>query len=87
MLEPIQKFVGTIVDVFINPLLALIFGAGLIVFLWGVAQYIYGMNVKGEPSTEGRKHMLWGIVGMFIMSAALAIINIIARTINVKPPL
>ena len=86
MLEPIQQLAGDIGRVIINPLLALIFGAGLLVFTWGLAQYLYALNVKGEQDQDGKKHMLWGIVGMFIMAAAFTIIRIIANTINAPLP-
>jgi len=86
MLEPIQQLAGDIGRVIINPLLALIFGAGLLVFTWGLVQYLYALNVKGEQDQDGKKHMLWGIVGMFIMAAAFTIIRIIANTINAPLP-
>ncbi len=86
MLEPIQQLAGDIGRVIVNPLLSLIFGAGLLVFTWGLVQYLYALNVKGEQDQEGKKHMLWGIVGMFIMAAAFTIIRIIANTINTPLP-
>ena len=86
MLEPIQQLAGDIGRVIINPLLALIFGAGLLVFTWGLVQYLYALNVKGEQDQDAKKHMLWGIVGMFIMAAAFTIIRIIANTINAPLP-
>ena len=86
MLEPIQQLAGDIGRVIINPLLALIFGAGLLVFTWGLAQYLYALNVKGEQDQDAKKHMLWGIVGMFIMAAAFTIIRIIANTIKAPLP-
>ena len=86
MLEPIQQLVGDIGRVIINPLLALIFGAGLLVFTWGLVQYLYALNVKGEQDQDAKKHMLWGIVGMFIMAAAFTIIKIIANTIGAPLP-
>jgi len=86
MLEPIQQLAGDIGRVIINPLLMLIFGAGLLVFTWGLVQYLYALNVKGEQDPDAKKHMLWGIVGMFIMVAAFTIIRIIANTIGVRLP-
>ena len=86
MLEPIQQLAGDIGRVIINPLLALIFGAGLLVFTWGLVQYLYALNVKGEQDQDAKKHMLWGIVGMFIMAAAFTIIRIIANTIGAPLP-
>lgn len=73
-------------SVVINPILALIFAAGLLVFISGVVEYMWGLS-KGEgSSSEGKRHMLWGIVGMFVMTAAYAIIKIVANTIGVTLP-
>lgn len=86
MLEPIQDLAGKLASAIINPLLALIFGAGLLVFIWGLVQYLYALNVKGEQDQDAKKHMLWGMVGMFIMAAAFTIIKIIANTIGAPLP-
>ena len=86
MLQPIQELSGRLAAAIINPLLALIFGAGLLVFIWGLVQYLYTLNIKGEQDQEGKKHMLWGMVGMFIMVAVFTIIRIIANTINTPLP-
>ena len=85
-MEAIQALTAKIAAAIINPLLALLFGVGLVVFVWGLVQYLYNLNVKGEGSEDGKKHMLWGVVGMFIMVAALTIIKIIANTIGVNLP-
>lgn len=82
----VEAIAGCLARVIFNPLLALIFAAGLVVFIWGLVQYLYDLNVKGEPSSDGKSHMFWGMVGMFIMAAAFTIINIIANTIGAKLP-
>lgn len=81
-MEAIQTLVGKMATYIINPILLLIFGAGVVVFVWGLVQYLYELNIKGEQSDEGKKHMLWGLVGMFIMAAALTIIKIISNSIG-----
>lgn len=87
MLAPIQELAGRIAAVLINPFLALVFGAGFIVFIWGLIEYLYAINIKGDAdNADGKAHMFWGMVGMFIMVAAFTIIRIIANTINVQLP-
>ncbi len=81
-MEPLQEFAGKLSQFVINPILLLIFGAGAVVFVWGLVQYLYGLNVKGEQDSDGKKHMLWGMIGMFIMAAALTIIKIISASIG-----
>ena len=82
----IEEFVNKFTTVIVNPVLALLFAAGLVVFVWGVVEFLAGQNGVGEGAQNGKRHMLWGIVGMFIMVAAWAILKIIASTLNVQLP-
>lgn len=86
-IESAQALVGCLTDVVINPILALIFAAGLLVFVFGVVEFMVGLSGEtGEKKEAGKRHMLWGIVGMFIMAAAYSILKIIANTIHVTLP-
>lgn len=81
--ESLEAIAGCIAAVIINPLIALIFGAGVLVFIWGLVEYLYGLNVKGDAKSDtGKKHMLYGLLGMFIMIAVFGIIRIIAATVG-----
>lgn len=75
-----------LVDVILNPLAALLFGVAFIVFIWGLVEFLWGLSTDTEGKENGKRHMLWGIIGMFVMVAAGTIINIIANTINVPLP-
>jgi len=69
-------------NLIINPLLALIFAAGLLVFFWGVIQYLLALNANGSASKEeGKRHMLWGLIGMFVMAAAWALFNFLVANV------
>ena len=76
----VNVLVSRINAVIIDPLLALLFAAGLVVFLWGIVEFLMGVSAGSEKKDDGKQHMLWGIVGMFIMVAAAAIIRIITNT-------
>jgi len=66
----------------INPLLLLFFAAGVLVFLWGVVEFIWGLSSESETRENGKRHMLWGLVGVFVMTAAWAIVKLIAVTVG-----
>jgi hypothetical protein len=67
----------------LNPIIALLFAAALVMFLWGVADMI--RNVEDQKNRkEGQRHMFWGIVGMFIMVAVWGIIAVIKNTIGAQ---
>ena len=81
-----KAFAGCLSEVIINPILALIFAAGLLVFIWGIVEFMWGLSTEAGKKEEGKQHMLWGLIGMFIMVAAYALIKIIAATLNVSLP-
>ena len=68
-----QDLLNKIIDMFINPLILLVFTAGLVLFMWGMFQYMRSLD-DSTARTNGRQHMLWGIVGMFIMVAVKGLI-------------
>jgi len=77
-----SQLVNAITSNILNPLLALIFAVGLLVFMWGVVEFIIGMNVyDGDKKESGKQHMLWGIIGMFIMVTAWAILGFVAQSV------
>ena len=65
--------------VIIDPLILLLFAAGFLYFLWGMTTFIWKAD-SDEGRSTGIKHMLWGVIGMFVMVAAWGIINLIENT-------
>jgi hypothetical protein len=78
--------VGKLTAAFINPALALIFSAGLLVFIYGLTEFIWGLSQETGKKEEGKKHMLWGLIGMFVMVSAIAIIKILANIVGGSLP-
>lgn len=69
----------------INPLVGVLFGAALLLFFWGGAQFI--MNADSEEGrSTGKKHMVWGIIGMLIMVGAKGILAILGGTFGFSIP-
>ncbi len=73
---------GLLVENILNPLMLLFFAIGLLVFVFGVVEFLYGINAENEARERGKKHMLWGLVGMFIMMVAYSIVKLIIRTVG-----
>jgi len=76
----IDQFIVNFANVILNPLILLMFAIALVVFLWGVVQYIKDSDSEQSRSIGGR-HMLWGIFGMFIMVSVYGILQILANTL------
>ena len=74
------EVIGRINSVIINPIIVFLFAAALLIFLWGIVEFIGGIESEEKRST-GKRHIFWGIIGMFIMFAVWAIIRIISGTV------
>lgn len=71
----------------LNPLIILLFAAALVMFVWGVVEFAAGAGNEEKRST-GRRHILWGLLGMIIMISVFGIMQLIAGTLgsDVKIP-
>ncbi|MBI5045841.1 MAG: hypothetical protein HZC14_02465 [Candidatus Niyogibacteria bacterium] len=58
----------------INPIITFFMVAATVVFIWGVVEMIMGAENEAARTT-GKQHIIWGLLGLFIMIAAGAIIS------------
>ena len=77
----LQSLIRSIDQYILNPLIVLAFAVAMVVFLWGVFQYIRG---AGDPGARkiGRDHILWSVVGMAIMFTVFGIMTVISNTVG-----
>jgi len=64
-----------------NPIIKLLFAAAFVMFFWGILKF-FKEHDNEELRNEGKRHMLWGIVGMFIIVAVFGIMRLIANTVG-----
>jgi uncharacterized membrane protein len=50
----------------INPILLVMFAGGFFMFMYGLLQFMLSIN-SGEDTSTGKRHMIYGTIGMFIM--------------------
>ena len=62
----------------------LLFAVAVLVFLYGVFEYIRNSDSE-DGRSEGQRHMLSGVFGLFIMISVFGIINLILNSIGVSP--
>lgn len=81
--EPVITFMGKVMTELINPITGVIFAAALVYFLYGLMIFLFG---AGEESvrTEGKRHMLWGVVGMLVMVSVFSILGLVLHTFGVE---
>lgn len=71
----------------LKPFTIFLFVLATAVFLWGVIEMLAHPDSE-DARSAGRRHMIWGIVGLFIMLAAKAIIRSVCATFGIAcPPL
>lgn len=79
----INTLMNSISKVVLNPLIIFIFALAVVYFVYGVMQFL--LNPEDETIRKtGKQHMLWGVVGMFIMIATFGIMNLILNTLGEK---
>ena len=81
-----RTLAANLTNVLVNPIIALIFAAGLLVFIWGIVQFLWGLSTETKTKNEGKKHMIYGIIGMFIMVVAYTILQLIGNTVGAPVP-
>jgi len=65
----------------INPIIYVLFAFGLFMFVYGVVEFMHALSKGGSKETldQGRGHMLWGVIGMFIMVSVFGIMHLISN--------
>lgn len=80
MIEGAQIIRDNFIKYIIDPALMVLFTAGFMLFVYGIVEFMYAMAKGGTAGDEGKKHMLWGVIGMVIMSSVWGIIALINNT-------
>lgn len=79
----VSVFISKLAEVILNPLIRLMFAVAIVVFLWGVFGYIKNAD-SPEERKKGTQHIIWGLVGLFIMVAVITILDIALNTFGIK---
>lgn len=75
------EIITKINKVIINPIIQLLAVASLVAFLWGVFQYVRNSDSSSERE-KGQQHMLWGIVGLFIIFSVFGIVRFVCNSVG-----
>ena len=64
------------------PLMILMSAVAMLVFLWGMYEYVLNASDQ-EARSNGKQHMLYGIIGLLVMISAYGILKIAAATFGI----
>lgn len=78
-----QEFFEKAVTTIVNPLIQVVFAVALVIFVYGVFEFVRGAD-QPEVRLKGQKHIMWGLVGLFIMTSVFTIIKILLNSIGIS---
>ncbi len=78
-----MEYINRFLDQIVNPIIILLFALALVYFLYGLVIFIANADSE-EARDTGKSHMLWGIVGLFIMVSVYGILKIVIGTVGIS---
>lgn len=81
----VNSLLNGIVYTILQPIVVLMFAVALVMFFWGIVQFVATSNTD-EGRETGKKNIMYGIIGMFIMFSVYGIIGIISGTFGIDLP-
>lgn len=71
------KLISNIKAYILNPIIGFMFAVAVVMFIYGIVEYIW--SADNEEKVEiGKKHMIWGIIGIFVMIGVYGILNVLS---------
>ena len=64
-----------------QPIIYLLLAVAFVTFLYGVYEMIAGSDNE-ESRKLGQQHVLWGVIGLFIMVSVFGILNVVCQTVG-----
>ncbi len=81
-MDVLNGYLGRIIELIIQPLVNLIVALAVVYLIWGAAQMILKANDPKARET-GRRHLIWGLIGFFIMVSVKGILAILTGTFGI----
>ncbi len=71
----------------INPIIMFMMALAILVFVWGVVEFLMNQGGGEEKAIAGGKqHIIWGLVGLLIMVGVFGIMRLIINTFGLQGP-
>ncbi|MBU4224090.1 hypothetical protein KJ934_02620 [Patescibacteria group bacterium] len=75
-MQEADALLNKIIQSIANPAIKLMLAIAVMVFLYGVVEFILGADNE-EKRNVGRQHIIWGLIGLFIMVSVFGIMRIL----------
>jgi len=63
----------------------LAFALCVLYFFWGLVKYIKDGATSEEAAKEGRRVMVWGVVGLFVAFSVWGIVSFLQNELSIPP--
>jgi len=74
-MDAVDELLTKIETEILNPVIGLLVIIAMAVFIYGLVEFIGGADNE-EKRNNGKRHMTWGIVGLFIMFTAFGLMRV-----------
>jgi len=78
-LKILLNYIACLLSKFIVPL---IFSLAIVLFIWGIVQYVINTDDEAKKK-KGKQFMIWGIIGLTIMSSVWGLVRVLGKTFGV----
>lgn len=79
-----QPLLEKAVVAIVNPMIQVIFAVALVIFIYGIFEFVRGAD-NPEVRNKGQQHIIYGLIGLFIMISVFTIEGILLNTLGVSP--
>ncbi len=78
----VDNFIRKLNTYIFNPAITFLIILAVAYFIYGIFEYLKGAS-SDDAREKGQRHMLWGLVGLFIMVSVFFIIRVMLGTIGI----
>ena len=83
----IDTLVSRLDTLIINPLILFMMALAILVFVWGVVEFLMNQGGGEEKSiASGKQHIFWGLIWLLIMVGVYGILHLLINTFGISGP-
>ncbi len=76
-----EEIIGIFSRELLRPIELVLFAFATVIFLWGLVEFIAHPDNE-DKKTTGKRHMIWGLIGLAIMFGVSGIISILTNFVG-----
>lgn len=80
----LQNLLGYVTCIIGNSIIPLMFALAIAFFIWGVIQFVILGAGEEAKRTQGRQHMIWGIIALAVMLGVWSLVGILGGTFGLN---